>query len=588
MSHSDENQPPAARRGFEAPGHETETEFSPPRYAAGGTYGAPRSSELRDQTPQEALTAARPARAASSARPDRRFRGAVVRTFASTILPGLGLIGTRAHNAGVVILTVLGAGTVALVLFIRSNPAMVVGSALQADWMFAIGVALACLGLLWVTIIVGTFLVSRPRSLTPRQRVIGSAVVGVLSLLVSAPMAVASAYSFQTAALSGGVFVPQDNAQSKTRPTLDSRDPWANKPRVNVLLLGGDSGEGREADLGVRTDTIMLASIDTQSGATLIVQLPRNLQYPIFPPGSELAGLFPYGFNDGGNSFLNAVWHDVPTMYPDLFADTDYPGADALKSAVEGVTGLPVDYFALVNIDGLVALVDAMGGVRLNVNFPIAMGGSDDGLDCGKDGWIPEGPDQLLGGNEAMWYARSRCNSPGGDFGRMQRQSCLVDAVIAQADPAVMVTRYEGIAKAAGDMVSTDIPQEHISAMVDLALRVQTGQRVSRLAFVHGENGYYSDGPDFDLMHRQVQDAIQAMAEPTTVTASAEPQQTQAPVPADPASEAPVEPGVQQTTQAPAENIADACAYRHEEPNSNVPIPETVPVYTPPATEPGR
>ena len=148
MSHSDENQPPAARRGFEAPGHETETEFSPPRYAAGGTYGAPRSSELRDQTPQEALTAARPARAASSARPDRRFRGAVVRTFASTILPGLGLIGTRAHNAGVVILTVLGAGTVALVLFIRSNPAMVVGSALQADWMFAIGVALACLGLL--------------------------------------------------------------------------------------------------------------------------------------------------------------------------------------------------------------------------------------------------------------------------------------------------------------------------------------------------------------------------------------------------------------------------------------------------------
>lgn len=510
----------------------------------------------------------------------------MVRTFASAIIPGLGLIRTRAHNAGVLILTMLGAAAVALVLFIRRNPAMVVGSALQADWMLAIGVALAVLGLVWVTIIVGTFLVSRPRTMTQSQRAIGSAVVGVLSLLVSAPMAVASAYSFQTATLSGGIFESEGNAQSRTRPTLDSRDPWANKPRVNVLLLGGDSGEGRETDLGVRTDTIMLATIDTDTGATVIIQLPRNLQYPIFPPGSQLAEVFPYGFNDGGNSFLNAVWHDVPTMYPDLFADTDYPGADALKLAVEGITGLPVDYFALVNIDGLVALVDAMGGVRLNVNFPIAMGGSDDGFDCGKDGWIPEGPDQLLDGHQAMWYARSRCNSPGGDFGRMQRQSCLVDAVIDQADPAVMVTRYEGIARAASDMVSTDIPQEHISAMVELALRVQSGHRVGRLAFVHGENGYYSDGPNFDLMHQQVTAAIESMAEPPA-DAPTQPAQTELPAPADTAGEAPAgEAPVEQTTEQPAVDIADACAYRHEEPNANVPIPATVPVYSPPATEP--
>lgn len=577
LTPSDEYSPSAARRGINASENDAPVEYLPPRHAAGGTYGAPR----------RAITDAGES-VATSTRPDRRFRNTVLRTIAGTIVPGLGLIGTRANRLGIAIIAVLVVATVALFLFIRSNPGMVVGSALQADWMFRIGLAVMVAGLLWVAVIVGTYLVSRPRQLTQRQRVVGSVLVGVLSLLVSAPMAVASSYSFQTANVSGGVFQSQDDARSKTRPTLDKRDPWADKPRVNVLLLGGDSGEGREEELGVRTDTIMVASIDTATGDTLIVQLPRNLQHPIFPPESELAQLYPYGFDDGGGySFLNAVWHDVPTMHPELFADTDYAGADALKAAIEGSTGLPIDYFALVNIDGLISLVDAMGGVRLNVNFPIAIGGSDEGWDCGRDGWIPEGPDQLLDGYQAMWYARSRCNSPGGDFGRMQRQSCLVDAVIDQADPAVMVTRYEAIAKAAGNMVSTDIPQEHLSAIVELALRVQDAGHVSRLAFVHGENGFYSDWPDFELMQQQIQSAIDSMAEQPQDDPAPEPQPTDEPAPGEepPADQAPDDPGMGVPTAGP-EDVSDACAYRHEEPNENVPIPATVPVYTPPATEP--
>lgn len=583
-----------ARRGFDSASNPDLPTFgSEGAYVgSGGTYGAvgaigsPADPEqLGASRATGAMRASTTARAGASASPvpaDRRFRGAVTRTIAGTIVPGLGMLGTRAHNLGVLILSALVLGTIGVGFTIARNPALTAGSALQSGRMKGIAITLAVLGLVWVAIIAGTYLVSRPKRMTQTQRTVGAVLVSLMSLLVSVPMAVASAYSFETAKVSKGVFQSERQSQSQTRPTLAQRDPWADKPVVNLLLLGGDSGEGRDADLGVRTDTMMLVSIDTHTGATLIIQVPRNLQGAQFPAGSALAQRYPYGFDNGSSSMLNAVWNDVPSMNPDLFTATDYPGADALKIAFEGVTGLKVDYFVMVNIDGLVNLIDAMGGVSVNVNFPIAKGGSDEDGNCGEAGWIPEGPNQHLGGWDAMWYARSRCNSPNADFSRMQRQSCLVNAVIAQADPTTMATRYEAIAQAAGDMVSTDIPQEHLSAMVELSSRVQKAHNVKRITFVHGENGYYSDYPDFQLMHAQIAAALESMANPAPAQPPAEPAG-----PGEPgaAVDQPPAGGQLDPTSAPVENVTDACAYRHEEPLPGVWIPPTVPVYVPPPSE---
>lgn len=622
----DESERPsgAARRGIEPPKSEPHAPEpaaeTRPRYASGtgefsssarrstttgGTYGA---TAGQDKVSQPA-----PARAARSAnnpnqdaakpvKQDRRFRGAIIRTVASTVIPGLGMIGTRVNNLGLVILAALATGLIGGGIAVLRNPGLTAGTALQSNWMLAIGIGLAVGCVLWVTIILGTYLVSRPRNLSSSQRGLGAVAVGVLSLLISAPLAVAAAYSFETARISGNIFGSEDDSQSQTRPTLQKQDPWANKPRVNIALLGGDSGEGRETDLGIRTDTMMLASIDTKTGATLLIQLPRNLEHPIFPKGSALAQKYPYGFTDGSTSFLNAVWNDVPTEYPDLFRNTNYAGADALKWAFEGITDLKIDYFVMVNIDGLVNLIDAMGGVSVNVNYPVAKGGSEE-YGCGQDGWISEGPNQHLNGFDAMWYARSRCNSPGSDFGRMQRQSCLVNAVIDQADPTTMATRYEAIAKAAGEMVSTDIPQEHLSAITELALRVQKSKVVNRLAFVDGQDGYFSGYPDFDLMKSRIATAIADTTKQEAAKTPAPPQTSvqqtatsQAPDPGNteaPAETAPPVPEITGATTtassspADAQNITDACAYRHEEPAGNYAIPSTA-FYTPPAREPTR
>lgn len=515
----------------------------------------------------------------------RKFRGALTRTLISTIAPGTGFIGTRADRLGKIMLAIILIVGIAGAFIVLGDPLATAGAALQSGTMMIIAVALMVVMAVWVTLILGTYLIARPRRVSRRQRIGGSVAVGLLSLVIALPMTIASAYAYQTSRLSGNIFQSQNDTQSQTRPTL-AADPWADLERVNILLLGGDSGEGRDADLGIRTDTMMVASIDTRTGATLIIQLPRSLQYPIFPDGNDLQAAYPYGFDDGAESFLSSVWHVVPTEHPELFTNTDYAGADALKYAVQGVTGLKMDYFLLVNIDGLVQLIDAMGGVTVNVNYPLAKGGSTE-YGCGQDGWIPEGPDQHLNGTDAMWYARSRCNSSRGDADRMARQSCLVNAVINQADPANMLVRYEAIAQAAGNMISTDIPAEDLSAMADLAGRVQKGNSIRRLTFVHEVNGFYADSPDFDLMHQQVAEAIDSMAAtPSTEPAPTAETTTQA-EPTDPATGTTDEQTSEPSATSVAETVVDACAYRHEEPASNVVVPTTVPVYTPPAsTEP--
>ena len=77
----------------------------------------------------------------------------------------------------------------------------------------------------------------------------------------------------------------------------------ANDGRFNVLLLGGDSGAGR---WGLRPDSMTVASIDSETGRTVLVGLPRNMANFPFAPGSVMHKQFPKGFNCEG-CYLNGV-----------------------------------------------------------------------------------------------------------------------------------------------------------------------------------------------------------------------------------------------------------------------------------------
>ncbi|SYZ33087.1 LCP family protein [Propionibacterium australiense] len=531
----------------------------------------------------------RAAHAAGSPLYDRSagFGRTLVRTTLGSIIPGLGLIGTRRTFLGLLLfsLSIIAGGTVAILAFIHRSTLVTILA--NANRLLIIAFALLIGGLLWVIVIVGTYLVSRPRRMTRVQRLVGAGVVFLMSFLVATPTAVASAYALQTSIVLNNIF--DSGSRSQTRPELSGDNPWAAMDRLNILLVGADSGENRDAELGIRADTLMLASIDTRTGDTVIIQLPRNLENVPFPEGTALAEAYPEGRIWDGYSgsedeyLLNAVWSEVPKEHPELFADTDFPGADATKMAVQGITGLEVNYFMMVNIDGIQALIDAMGGVTVNINFPIAKGGHVDGYgdeECGVDGHLTVGPDQTLNGNDAMWYARSRCNDPDYDYGRMRRQSCLVNAIIKQVNPQTLITRYEAIAAASENMVSTDIPQELLDDLANLALVVKDGA-VSRLLISQDLSGAGGSGalevnpahPDYDEIRAAVADAI-ALSKNGGVAP-----ETSTPAPTQATSEA-AEPGEEgtwgdegpgygedttsassATTSATAENVADACAY---------------------------
>ena len=545
-----------------------------------------RSSRSRDDakkktgTRRESRGDSAPKHAAGAgSRLDRSFRRCATLTIASTLLPGLGLAGARQRWAKILgVLLPIGflGGLIWLAVRAVMNPEKAIGWITNTDFLFRALVVLIAAALGWACLIALTHLITRPKGLTTTKRAIGAGLVIALTFIVSAPLAVGARYTLSQLQLLGSI--TGDDVTAGSRPNIDTNaeNPWKDTPRLNILLLGADSTDTRIKDAGgsytPRTDTIMVASIDTTTGDTTLIQIPRNLEHTPFPEGSKLAQLFPRGFRGAGDEaewYVNALWEktvagDHPDMVEALGTPTPtYPGAEVLKQGIEGITVLHMHYFALVNIDGLEQLINAMGGVRVNVNRKLPIGG-DHQTGRRPHGWVQPGENQLLDGYNAMWYARSRFDSD--DYDRMARQSCLVNAVIKQADPLTMLTRYEGIAQASSDMIMTDIPRNVLSPVTQLAVKVKDAS-VSRLAFVNGENGFVSANPDFTLTRTRVHDAITPpthTSEPTTNTPTETPNTTK-PSPTPTKQTSPEQPQPSHAPASTAEQVTNACAYNPQE-----------------------
>jgi polyisoprenyl-teichoic acid--peptidoglycan teichoic acid transferase len=342
---------------------------------------------------------------------------------------------------------------------------------------------------------------ARPPRMSRLEKSLGVLVVTLLCILVAVPAVKTVRISTTQADFVATVF---DDEQTQTIPTgVTEEDPWAGQDRVNVLLLGGDGGVGRT---GIRTDSMILLSMDTHTGKSVMFSLPRNMMNAQFPADSPLHDVFPYGFSgegDPGTWMLNAVYKTVPELYPAILGDSENEGADAIKQAVAGSLGTNVDYYLLINLLGFQQLVDAIGGVTVNVNEPVAINGNTD-AGIPPTGYIEPGPDQHLDGFHALWFSRGRWGSD--DYERMLRQRCMVDAIIDEADPLNVLRRYEDLAKAGEEILRTDIPRKLMPAFVDLALRVKE-KKVKSIAFVSSDK-FFSGDPDFAWMQSVVAKAL--------------------------------------------------------------------------------
>jgi LCP family protein required for cell wall assembly len=365
----------------------------------------------------------------------------------------------------------------------------------------AAGLGLALLG--WAFVVVTSHRMLRPRERPRSHTVIGNVVVAALVLAGAAPVVQAAQYAMVTADGVDSVF--KNDVKSATSPEgVTQDDPWAGRSRVNVLLLGGDGGEGRT---GVRTDSLILASIETKTGKTVLFSLPRNMMYAEFPDDSPLHDLYPDGYQTGqgdpGFDMLNAIYSQVPQLHPGVLGETDNEGADAVKLAVAGSLGIDVDYYLLVNLKGFQTVVDALGGITVNINTKVAING-DTSAGIPPTGYLEPGPDQHLDGFHALWFARGRYGSD--DYQRMDRQRCAIDAIIEAADPSTLFTRYVDIVKAGKEIVYTDIPRKIAQDFVSLLLRVKDGK--IRSVVFRASDKFNSGDPDYDYVRETVQNAL--------------------------------------------------------------------------------
>ncbi|MFT4286683.1 LCP family protein [Nocardioides sp.] len=247
----------------------------------------------------------------------------------------------------------------------------------------------------------------------------------------------------------------------------------ADHGRFNVLLLGGDSDEGKTR-WGLRPDSLTIASIDAETGKTVLVGLPRNMTRFPFVKGSVLAEQFPDGYDCDG-CYLNslATW---AADNESLFKGYDNPGVEATIEGVEGITGLEISYWAMVDLTGFQKLVDAVGGVTLNVREPIPVGIPGDKFYSHlKTGTYK------LNGWETLWYARARHDSD--DYSRMARQKCVMSAMLDQVSPQTMLTKFGDIAAASSAMVSTNIPSSEVDRFISLALKAKS-QKIATVSLV--------------------------------------------------------------------------------------------------------
>ncbi|HEY9410816.1 MAG TPA: LCP family protein [Jiangellaceae bacterium] len=425
------------------------------------------------------------------------------------LIPGVGLIAAGRRVLGWLILLVFLAGLGAIAYYVvTTGRSGLVRIGTDRDLLYPIALGLLVVAAVWLLTAVGSFHALEPRGLRFPQRLLGVLVVVVASSLVVAPLSLGARSAFTQIATIDSVFADEEDQHSLTVPdNATEKDPWAGKPRVNVLILGADSGADRE---GTRTDTVMVASINTKSGDTALFSLPRNLQYVPFPEG-PIQDRYPDGYHGEPESeyWLYSIYRNIPAEFPEVFEGIPDPGAEALKLSVGEALGLDIDYHVMVNLRGFQYLVDALGGIDIDVPYDIPIGTrAIEGVGCTEEsGWIRKGDDQHLDGYRALWFARARCG-PGpvsDDYERMRRQRCVIGAIAAQADPFRLLTRYQQLATAAEQTMSTDIPQQRLTAFAELALKVQeTGIR--SLPFTKQIVDY--GDPDYDLIRQFVEDAL--------------------------------------------------------------------------------
>ena len=240
---------------------------------------------------------------------------------------------------------------------------------------------------------------------------------------------------------------------------------WSDNGRLDLLLVGGDAGPGRWS---LRTDTMILLSVDIATGRAAMFGIPRNLFNVPLPEGPDQAfacHCFPEFLN---GLFVHAMAH--PETFPGADEERGYM---AVQNAIAKMTGLQIDGQVVVTLQGFVRIVDALGGLEMttrdsvyDANYPDPLSTHNVVVSISRgfhhfDGW------------HALAYARSRHQD--NDYNRMDRQQEVLRALRAQLDPCTLIPRIPELLDIAKTSLWTNIPIERLPDIFEIGARVDPG-----------------------------------------------------------------------------------------------------------------
>lgn len=211
---------------------------------------------------------------------------------------------------------------------------------------------------------------------------------------------------------------------TREKSDLRNEDVEITKEPFTILIMGIEdyATDGQNG----RTDSLMFATVNPKTKKVSLMSIPRDSRVPIVGKGKE--------------DKINAAHA--------------YGGEEMAIKTVEGFLKVPVDHYIKIDFQGFKGIVDAVGGVTVDVPFDF-WERSD--VDYYKKIQFKQGQ-QNLNGEEALAYVRMRKQDPNGDYGRAARQRQLLAAVAQKLNSTSTVFKIKDLTTVVGKYIKTDIP----------------------------------------------------------------------------------------------------------------------------------
>ncbi|RME47761.1 MAG: LytR family transcriptional regulator, partial [Chloroflexi bacterium] len=237
----------------------------------------------------------------------------------------------------------------------------------------------------------------------------------------------------------------QDQPQA---PEIVPTPPSWDQGRVNILLLGVDQRACEDTGGAWRTDTMILVGLDPETKTASMLSFPRDL------------------------------WVEIPTFGPNrlnaahFFGDAyNYPGGGPAlaKRTIQDNFAVPVHYYIRINFDGFRKVIDALGGIDIDVEEPIW----DDRYptdDCRYQTVQFDVGHYHMDGDQALKYARSRHYTS--DFDRARRQQQVLFAIYDKATSIQVIPRLPELWSTKGEAIQTDLSLIEVMKLARLGMQI--------------------------------------------------------------------------------------------------------------------